>query len=305
MNHEALAMIFVIVAAAMTINANAVYWSSSIDTNMSHWSIYRQNSNIDFNLSGSIDGKISQVDFHGRTLNPYQAYYAEVGTNDVRLRERTSALAGIYRSADEINMQSNADNSVDIFINKPIGTNIYTIEYYEQWPAFLASSRAIAYSGQQINDREFEGNNGDFVGATLLYNHELSKKSRSVLWLQRMNATVLSTNDTILQAEFEPTKYLGFQITANTTGIADLRYKFRSQQYDVKHQNYPALTKGEERYYGKYSLARKIEMRSIFENYPHEEEWLPCCTNGGTDMMSYDKRDSASSANSIFDCNCY
>jgi hypothetical protein len=280
MNQKVLAMIFMVVAAAITINGNAAYWVISVDTNSSHWSIDRQNSNINFDLSGSVDGKISQVDFHGRTLNPYQAYYAEVGTDDVHLRERTSALAGSYRSRDEINTQSNADNAIDIIVNKLIGTNVYTIDYYEKWPAFITSSRAIAYSGQQINDREFEGNNGDFVGANLLYNHELYKESRSVMLLQRMNATVLYTDDSILKAELEPTKYLGFRFIANTTGIADLRYKFRSPDYDAKHQNYPALAEAEERYYGAYNLTRKIEMRSIFENYTLEEELPLCCTVG-------------------------
>ena len=60
--------------------------------------------------------------------------------------------------------------------------------------------------------------------------------------------------------------YLGYLINANTTGIADLSYRFRSQQYNVKHQSYPALSEGDERFYGSYNLARKIEMRSTFEN---------------------------------------
>ena len=284
MNQKVLAMISLVVAAAITINANAAHWVISVDTNTSHWSIDRQNSNMNFDLSGSIDGKISRVDFHGRTLNPYQAYYAEVGANDVHLRERTSALAGSFRSRDEISTQSNADNGIDLFINKPIGTDIYTIDYYEKWPAFITSSRAIAYSGQQINDREFEGNNGDFVGANLLYNHDLYKESRSVMWLQRMNATVLFTNDSILKGELEPTRYLGCRFIANTTGIADLRYKFRSPHYDAKHQNYPALDEGEERYYGAYSFNRKIEMRSIFENYTFEEDLPICCTEVSSDI---------------------
>jgi hypothetical protein len=97
-----------------------------------------------------------------------------------------------------------------VTIDKPIGTDIYSIEYEnEQWPVIIKASKTLAYSGQQINDRDFEGNNGDFVGANFLYNHELSKEQRSVIWLQRMNASVLATNDTILSAEFKPTKYLG------------------------------------------------------------------------------------------------
>jgi hypothetical protein len=293
MNQTALAMKFMMVAVALTINANAIYWSSSVDTNSSHWSIYRQSSDISFDLSGSVDGKISPIEYHGRVLNPYYCYFAEVGNNDVRHRDRTNALQGNYKSADEITMQSIVyPNDVEIFVDKPVGTNIYTIEYKnEQWPVFMKASRAIAYSGQQINDRSFEGNNGDFVGTNFLYNHELSKEQRSVIWLQRMNATVRSTNDSILQAEFEPTKYLGYLITANTTGIADLSYRFRSPHYDVKHQNYPSLSEGDERYYGTFGLARKIEMRSTFENYDTSEyDWLPCCCANLGNMSMQDQQ---------------
>lgn len=292
MNQMALAMVFIMAAVALTLNANAISWSSSVDTNSSHWSIYRQSSNISFDLSGSVGGEISPVESHGRILKPYQSYYEEIGANDVRLRERTSALEGSYKSADEITMQSTVyPNDVNILVDKPVGTNIYTIEYTgEQWPVFMKARRAIAYSGQQINDRSFEGNNGDFVGTNFLHNRELSKEQMSVIWLQRMNATVLATNDAILRAEFEPTKYLGYLITANTTGIADLRYRFRSPHYDVKHQSYPALSEGDERYYGTYNLARKIEMRSIFEDYDTSEyDWLPCCcTNNWVNMGMQD-----------------
>ena len=272
--------ISLIVAIGLTFNANAIYWTSSIDTNSSHWSIYRQSSNISFDLSGSVGGEISPVESHGRILKPYQSFYEEIGANDVRLRERTSALEGSYKSVDEIKMQSTVyPNDIEILVDKPIGTDIYTIEYTgEQWPVIIKASKAIAYSGKQINDRDFEGNNGDFAGTSFLYNRELSKEKMTVMWLQRMNATVIATNDSILLAEFKPTKYLGYLIRANSTGIAVLSYRFRDYRYDVKHQSYPALSKGDERYYGTFSLTRKIEMRSTFENYDTSEyDWLPCC----------------------------
>ncbi len=245
-------------------------------------------------------------------MNPYQSYYEEVGTNDVRLRQRTNALEGSYKSTDEIMMQSTVyPNDIDILVDKPNGTDIYAIEYEnEQWPVFIKAGRTLDYSGRQINDRDFEGNNGDFVGANFLYNHELSKEQRSVIWLQRMNATVLATNDTILSAEFKPTKYLGYQIQAKTTGIADLSYRLRDSQYDVKHQNYPALSEGEERYYGTYDLARKIEMKSVFEKSNDTDDevdsWLPCCNNGGwNDLAQLDQKGFGTDAKEIFDCTCH
>ena len=306
--------VFLLVVFALSSNACGVYWSSHVDTNTSHWSIYRESSNFSFNLSSSVEGKISSVESRYRSLHPYQSYYEEVGTNDVRLKQRTNALEGSYKSTDEIMMQSAVyPDEIEITVDKPIGTDIYAIEYEnEQWPVIIKASKTLAYSGRQINDRDFEGNNGDFVGAYFLYNHELSKEQRSVIWLQRMNASVLATNDTILSAEFKPTKYLGYLIQVNTTGIADLSYRQGDSQYDVKHKNYPALSEGEERYYGTYDLARKIEMRSVFERSDDTDadefsgySWLPCCSSGWGDMSIPDQKGFGTSAKGIFDCTCY
>jgi hypothetical protein len=313
MNKIPFVVIFLL-AFGLTSNTNAAYWSSNVDANSSHWSIYRESTNLSFNLSSSVEGKVSPVESRGRILSPYQSYYEEIGANDVRLRQRTSSLKGIYKSSDEIKMQSVVyPDEIEITVDKPAGTDIYTIQYKNEiWPVFLRTDRTLTYFGQQINNRDFEGNNGDFVGANFLYNHELSKEQKSVIWLQRMNATVLATDDAILLAEFNPTKYLGYQINAKTTGIADLSYRLRDSQYDTRHQNYPVLSEGEERYYGKYDLARKIEMRSVFEKSNDTDDeadswlptWLPCCYEGWNDMEQLDQRDVGISAKGVFDCSC-
>ena len=308
--------LLLIVIFALNSNAGAVYWASSVDTNSSHWSIYRQSGNISFNLSSSVKGNISPVDIspaksRSRILHPYQSYYAEVGNNDVRFRQRTSSLEGSYKSADEIMMQSAVyPDEINITVDKPAGTDLYTIEYgTEKWPVFIKSNRTLAYSGQGINDRDFEGNNGDFVGASFLYNRELTKEQKTVMWLQRMNATVLAVDDSTIFAEFKPTKYLGYEIKANTTGIADLSYRFRDTQYDAKHQNYPALSMGEERYYGTYDLMRKINMKTVFKKIndtdDNAESWLPCCYAGWKDMTPFDKEGFAADVKGVFDCTCY
>ncbi|HWQ20401.1 MAG TPA: hypothetical protein VN455_11530 [Methanotrichaceae archaeon] len=284
MNSKYIAIIF-LVGVGLTSTASAIYWSGSIDADSTHWSIYRESSNISFDLSGSVEGVISPVEFHGRMLSPYQSRYGEVGNNDVRLRQRTAALEGRYRSSDEITMQSTVyPDDIEIFVDKPVGTELYKFDFKnEQWPVIIKARRAISYSGRMINDRDFEGNNGDFVGANFLYNHELSKEQVSVIWLQRMNATVLATNDSIVWAQLKPTRYLGYQIQASSTGISDLSYRQMGSKYDIKHQNYPALSQGEERYYGRYNLTRKIVMRSTFKErtdprdiYYAVDSWLPC-----------------------------
>ncbi|MCK9564579.1 MAG: hypothetical protein M0Q43_00850 [Methanothrix sp.] len=88
-----------------------------------------------------------------------------------------------------------------------------------------------------------------------------------------------------------------------------LSYKLRDSQYDVKHQNYPAIIEEEERYWGKYDLYRRINMKFVFEktNDTNDEadSWLPCCHSGWNDMMYFDQKGFGTDAKGVFDCTCY
>jgi hypothetical protein len=242
------------------------------------------------------------VAYRGRMLNPYHSYYAELKANDIRLRERTAALEGSYKSEENISMQAATENEINIGVYKPFNSDIYTITYNETWPAYMKAIRTMEYSGHQINDRDFEGNNGDYVGANLLYNRELFKDRRSIMWLNRMNATVLATNDAIVEARFKPTKYLGYRIETHTTGLADFRYKFSDERYNVKLRSYPARSEGDERYYGTYDLIRRIEMKTVYDKNNGTEEWLPCDFTGWADISPPDRV--GHSADEVFNCVC-
>jgi hypothetical protein len=289
--------------------SNADYWGSSVGTDTSTWSIYRQSDNVSFDLSSSVEGNIAPIGFRGRFLNPRQSYYAEVEENDVRLSQRTSASEGHYKSDETIRLRSRVLGAVDINFAKPPGTDIYTFYFKEVWPVSLVSSRILEYSGRQINNKHFEVNNQDFVGSNLLYNTNLSMDRRAVMWLTSLNATVLATDDAILFAELQPKKYLGFLVNMHTTGIADLTYRQTSPQYDAKRRDYPAIGESTERYYGTYDLARKIEMRSIYENFNNTDyvvdSWLSCCYDGWDDMEHSFQKSFGANARWVFDCTCY
>jgi hypothetical protein len=124
-----------------------------------------------------------------------------------------------------------------------------------------------------------------------------------------MNATARAVDDGIVFAELKPTKYLGYEIKANTTGITDLSYRFRNTKYDVKHRNYPELVMGDERYWGKYDLSRRINMKSTFIKVNNTDDdldsWLPCCYDGWKDMLHFEKEDLGTDAKGVFDCTCY
>ena len=285
------------------------YWSSCVCTNSSCWCIDRESSNITFDSSSSVEGRISPVAYRGRTLNPYHSYYAELKANDIRLRERTAALEGSYKSEENITMKAATENEINIDIEKLAGSNILTVNYKETWPAYMRATKTIEYYGRQINNRDFEGNNGDYVGANLLYNQELFKDRRSIMWLDRMNATVWGAfdptggpHDSIVAARFQPTKYLGYLIKTHTTGLADFGYKFSDERYNVKLRSYPARSEGDERYYGTYDLIRRIEMKTVYDKNNGTGEWLPCDFAGWADILPYDRV--GHSANEVFNCFC-
>ncbi len=286
-------------------SASAVSWSSTVSTNTSSWSIYRQSESLTFDYSQLVQGTISPVDYHGRTLSPFYSGYQEINVNDVRQRERTSAFEGSYSSEEQTSLRSDAYNPVYINISKPSGSPIFTILYFEQWPVILRSSKALRYSGKEINDREFEGNNLDFVGSDFLYNKELSKDTSVGLLLKRMNATVQATNDSILSAQFLPIKEMDYRVAAQTTGIADLKYRQTGPDYDIKHQTYFVTNEGEERYIGPYNISRHIHMNFDFQNNSRDYDWMSCNFCGWDSMNYYDKKSFGASTKGVFDCTCY
>ena len=84
--------------------------SVAVGTNSSSWSIHRQSENLVFDYSQSVQGTVSPVDYKGRSLSPYYSGYQDVNVNDVRLRDRTSALQGSYSSEEQMSLQSDITN---------------------------------------------------------------------------------------------------------------------------------------------------------------------------------------------------
>ncbi len=295
---------YIALVLALISSASAASWSSKVSTNSSSWSIYRQSESLNFDYSQSVQGTISPINYHSRTLSPYYSGYQEINVNDVRLRDRTSAFQGTYSSEGLMSLRADTTNSVYLDLNKPAGSPVYTIEYFEEWPVILKSSKILEYSGREINDREFAGNNLDFAGSDLLYNKELSKETNIGLLLKKMMATVLATNDAILSADFMPLKEMDYRIAANTTGIATLKYRQTGSSYKIKPGVYPALSEGEERYYGIYDITRHIHMKSDFQNCTLIDYWLPCCSSGWADIFPSGQKGFGINAREIFDCAC-
>jgi hypothetical protein len=295
-----------IMGLALISCGSATFQSLTVGTNSSSWSVYRQSQNLSFDYSESVQGTVSAVDYHGRSLSPYHSAYHDVRVNDVRLRGRTAALQGNYSSLELIYLRADTINSVTIDISKPGGSPVYTIQYVEEWPAIIKSIKSMRYSGREINEREFVGNNLDYAGSNLLYNRELSRQTNAGLLLKRTNATVLATDDAILSADFMPSREMVYVTRTHSTGIADLNYRLTGPGYEVKPGFYAELIESEERYYGTYNISRSIHIKSDFQEPDLEnitiEDWVPCCLAGWSGMNPLNRRDFGVNAEEIFDC---
>jgi len=282
-------------------SASAASWSGSVKTDSDAWSITRESSNLSFTYEQSVQGQVSPVDYRGRTLSPYHSYYKDVKMNDVRVKERTAALQGSYSSEEQLLLKSSINNSVNVTIVKPAGTDVYTIDFYEKWPVKLSSIKSMTYSGQGINNREFVGNNKDYVGANFLYNHEFSKERTLNMSLESMNATLLATDEAIDQAEVMATRDTEYKLKTHSSGIAN--FKWRQVDADDK-----ILNAGEERFVGVYDITKNISMKSRFDKVTKDDDWLPCCSGGYLTMPTYYQTGSkgfGSNVKGVFDCSCY
>jgi tetratricopeptide (TPR) repeat protein len=278
-------LIYVLLILVSTINA--AQWSSEISAGSSSWNIYRQSQTLNFSSTGSVNGHISPIIYNGNNLTSHSSYYANIKENDVEFRERTSALEGSYQANENLMLISNvSDSDIEIYVSKTPGSDIYTFSYLESWPVLLAVNREINYSGQQIDHRDFEGNNQDFAENNLLYNKVLKKDLKATMLLKDWNATVQATNDSILSANLYPKKFLNYETNISTTGIADLRYRQSSSLFNVGRQTYFSANENRETYYGTFNISRKMKMEmkyyrpSLDDENNKGYEWLSCCYGG-------------------------
>jgi hypothetical protein len=154
----------------------------------------------------------------------------------------------------------------------------------------------MQYSGKEINNREFVGNNRDFAGANFLYNSEFSKERSLNMSLERMNATILATDEAIELSEIKATRDTRYKLQSHSTGIANFKWRQNGEDDGI-------LNAGDERFMGVYDIAKNIRMKSRFDKILEEDEWFPCCSGGFADMNPLEQR-TLKSARGVFDCTC-
>lgn len=290
--------IFTLLAVATLISVvQGASWSGGIKTDSDSWYIYRQSANLSFSYEQSVKGQISAVDFRGRSLSPFHSYYQDLDVNQVRIKERTAATQGTFSSEEQLRLDSRVNNAVNASWEKPAGSDLWTIDFYEKWPVEIFYSKSMSYSGRGINNLDSVGNNLDFVASSFLYNQEFNKERLLNMSLKRMNATVLATDEAIASSQIRATRDTEYRLDAHSTGIAGFKYR----QVDPDGETVNA---GDERFVGVYDISKKVRMSSAFNQHQKDDDWLPCCYGGWQDMRYYDQKGFGRSASGVFDCRC-
>ncbi len=296
-------LIAILLLATIIEPASSAGWSGFASSNTASWQISRHSQNITMDISGYVEGTVSPIERDGRVLSPYVSYSKDIDANGAIISERTAALQGKYLSEDLISMRSRITN-VSYELYKPAGTNVWTAEFYSDWPVKINSSRSLDYIGHNINNREYIGNGEDYIGEDFLYNVRLTKEQKFNLSASSLNATIFYTNDSILQANLLENKELDYSMQSHSTGIADLSFKQSDTKYSTQDGDYETATFGEERYSGDFTISRNIKMKSNYSMDRTEDEfWLPCCSSQWTEMNFGDT--ASPTAKSVFDCTCF
>jgi hypothetical protein len=272
--------IVLLVVAFISICCSATFWHgyvNDLNNSSSAWRIDRYSENITLVSIEAAKGNITslQITPQGRSVDGYYSRYANINNNDVVSKVRTSADQGSLRYAEIINMRSSIDKPITQSILKENDSYISFVEFNEYWPVQLQSRRHLFYSGSQINDRDYGGNNFDYVGTSFLYNTKLEKDRTYGMLLQKMNVSIAFTEDGFLQIDYLPTKTLLYSGKSYSTGNAGLKYAMASEDQRSLTKgiiNYDVL--GQQDYSGTFFMNLSMNLTSHNQVLIYNDSWL-------------------------------
>lgn len=232
----------------------------------------RHNLNVSLDLSGSSIGE-------GRFSR-----YTEMNLNDVRMRERIAGNNGTLDTDEAVRMIAEEVNPVEVTLIKRPGNQDYYLTVNESWPVAMSAVRSLdfhAEKGGGISDRDFYGNNLDYVGASYFRATDLKKERVAFLQLNRAQFLLGLNNTTsdIFLDRFLPDKKTLYRLESKSTGLVNLKYRQVTDRRDRHVSERRTISnEGDERYEGTVSIARQISMISpgIYE-WSSNSSWLECC----------------------------
>jgi hypothetical protein len=232
----------------------------------------RHNLNVSLNLSGSSIGE-------GRFSR-----YTEMNLNDVRMMERIAGNNGTLDTDESVRLIAEEVNSMGVNLVKRPGNQNYYITVNESWPVAMSAVRSLdfhAEKGGGISDRDFYGNNLDYVGASYFRSTDLKKEKVAFLQLNRAQFLLGADDATkcIFLDRSLPDKRTIYKLESKSTGLVNLKYRQVTDRRTRRVSERRTISnEGDERYEGTVSIARQISMISpgIYE-WSSNSSWLECC----------------------------
>jgi len=272
-----LCCIVLFVFAFISLGGSATYWHGHVAINGSSWRIDRSSENISLISIEASMGNITslQITPQGRSVVGYYSRYANMNANDVVSKERTSADQGSLRYAEISKLRANIEEAITNSISHANDSYISFVEFNEQWPSQIQSRRHLFYSGSQINDRDYGGNNFDYVGTSFLYNTKLEKDRTYDMLLEKMNVSIAATDEAFLQVDYLPTKTLLYSGKSYSTGMAGLKYGMASEDQRSLTKgiiNYDVF--GSQDYYGTAFMNLSMDLSSKNVVLDYNDSWL-------------------------------
>ena len=237
---------------------HAVSWYASVGS----WEINRDSLTMNFTYEDYCSGNITgiQATPGGTMVDGIHSRYVNIDLNSVGVKQRRSALEGEIKSEEYTNISASADEPIVREIIKRSGSPYFEFNFTEVWPVHFQSERALVYHGTMINDLDLSRNNLDWAATKFSRSPELSSIRRYSMDLERTNISLLADEDDVLQVQFLPTKQLNYSIQAFCSGQTELSYaRTASDMITI-------LSRGEETFFGDYSLVAAINMSATNKN---------------------------------------
>jgi hypothetical protein len=193
---------------------------------------------IDFRYSGVTEGNISTINVTpaGRTIKSYSSYISNIKVGSSRLHERTSALEGSYKSEDSKRFRYQQHELFDVALTSPLSNwRIRGLLEISSWGAH----RAINYSGEWINDRDYSSSLFTNTSTQFLYNKNFTKNR-----------------------DFQSAR--SYSLEANTTGLTDLQFKYRFLSQIGRDVPTSTDVVSEQRYYGNFNVTANPRQKFEF-----------------------------------------
>jgi len=270
----------------------------------------RETQNMTFDLDGIVSGS-----------GNFSRFTDIKSIAGIKSNERSSAARGGKLSLDEkqrlqtiegpVSIQIMLKSSTeDISIPDPVDVGNFigvkesaAINIDESWPSGYANYKKISYNGPILRNREFYDNNGDILTSSI----DSWKLDKESLYRTNLNKTIIDAYiyPTAISVSTKMNRSTLYALNMNSLGsLTHLGIaRMESSETPLKGitPRKPDIFISED-YSGQHTIKLKLSLNDNIIRKREEDNYLPCCFVGYSDMQKTDRI--GLSSESIFNCSC-